>query len=96
MSSKIFFLNGMLWSFIQQFSYQLITFSIQLILVRFISPADFGLIGMLAVFVGIATVLLDGGMTSSLIRNNQTDNSDYSTIFYYIVFSSLIIYIILF
>ena len=96
MSSKILFQNGMLWSFIQQFSYQSITFSIQLILVRFISPADFGLIGMLAVFVGIATVLIDGGMTSSLIRNNQTDNSDYSTIFYYNVFLSLIIYIILF
>lgn len=96
MSLKKIFLNGMLWSFIQQFSNQLITFGIQLVLVRFISPTDFGLIGMLAVFVGITTALIDGGMTSSLIRNNQVDNSDYSTIFYYNVFFSVIIYFIFF
>lgn len=96
MSHKSIFLNGMFWSFIQQFSYQLISFAIQLILVRFISPSDFGLIGMLAVFIGIATAFIDGGMTSSLIRNNQADNSDYSTIFYYNVFLSVIIYFILY
>jgi O-antigen/teichoic acid export membrane protein len=96
MALKKIFLNGMLWSFIQQFSNQLITFGIQLVLVRFISPTDFGLIGMLAVFIGIATALIDGGMTSSLIRNNQVDNSDYSTIFYYNVFFSVIIYFIFF
>jgi teichuronic acid exporter len=93
MAIKKIFLNGMFWSFIQQFFNQVITFIIQLVLVRFIAPADFGLIGMLAVFIGISTALIDGGMTSSLIRNNQVDNSDYSTIFYYNIFLSVIVYI---
>ena len=88
------FLNGMLWSFVQQFSTQLTTFIVQLILVRFISPADFGLIGMLVVFIGIGTVIIDGGMTSSLIRDNNANDSDYSTIFYYTLTCSIIVYFI--
>lgn len=96
MDIKKIFLKGMFWSFILQFFNQLITFSIQLVLIRFISPADFGLIGMLVVFIGIATALIDGGMTSSLIRNNQVDNRDYSTIFFYNLFFSVIIYIVFF
>ena len=88
------FLNGMLWSFLQQFSTQLTTFIVQLILVRFISPADFGLIGMLVVFIGVGTVIIDGGMTSSLIRDNNANDSDYSTIFYYTLACSIIVYFV--
>lgn len=96
MPLKKIFLNGVLWSFIQQFSTQLATFIIQLVLVRFISPADFGLVGMLAIFIGIGSALFDGGMTSSLIRNNQSDDSDYSTVFYYNLICSVILYLVLY
>ena len=96
MSLKKIFLNGMLWSFIQQFSTQLTSFIIQLVLVRFISPAEFGLVGMLAVFIGIGMALFDGGMTSSLIRENKSDDSDYSTIFYYNFICSILVYLILY
>ena len=96
MPLKKIFLNGILWSFIQQFSTQLATFIIQLVLVRFISPADFGLVGMLAVFIGIGTALFDGGMTSSLIRESKSNDSDYSTIFIYNFICSVFVYLVLY
>ena len=96
MSLKKIFFNSILWSFVQQFSTQLTSFIIQLVLVRFISPAEFGLVGMLAVFIGIGMALFDGGMTSSLIRENKSDDSDYSTIFYYNFICSILVYLILY
>lgn len=94
MAFRKLFLNGVLWSFVQQFSIQLVSFIIQLVLVRFISPSDFGLIGMLAVFIGIGNALFDGGMTSSLIREIKANDSDYSTIFYYNFICSIFLYVV--
>ena len=94
MAIRQLFLSGVLWSFVQQFSIQLVSFIIQLVLVRFISPSDFGLIGMLAVFIGIGNALFDGGMTSSLIRETKANDSDYSTIFYYNFTCSILLYVV--
>lgn len=88
--------KGFFWSFSQQFSNQLVTFCVQLILARILLPSEFGLIGMLTVFVGIATALFEGGMTSSLIRVSEVDTKDYSTVFYFNLGISIFIYLLFF
>jgi teichuronic acid exporter len=96
MSLKKQALEGFIWSFIQQFSIQLITFLVQIILARILLPAEFGLIGMLTVFIGVGTALFEGGMTTSLIRVSKTDTKDYSTVFFFNLGVSLLIYVLFF
>ena len=96
MSLKKQALRGFIWSFLQQFSTQLIAFSVQLILARILLPSEFGLIGMLTVFIGIGTALFEGGMTSSLIRVSTVDTKDYSTVFFFNLAVSVLVYLFLF
>lgn len=96
MSLKKQAIKGFIWSFLQQFSTQLFTFLVQVVLARILLPAEFGLIGLLTVFIGIGTALFEGGMTSSLIRVAKIDSRDYSTVFFFNLGISLIIYIFFF
>lgn len=59
-------------------------------------PTEFGLIGMLSIFIGIGSSLIDSGLTSSLIRTSKPDQSDYSTVFFINIFGSFFVYILIF
>lgn len=59
-------------------------------------PSDFGLIAMLAVFINIGQMLMDGGMTSSLIRTKRPDQLDYSTVFVANFIVSIGVYLIIY
>lgn len=87
---------GLGWTFSQQFSVQFINFGIQIILARLLSPAEFGLIGMISIFIAVGNSLIDSGMASSLIRTKDADEKDYSTVFWMNLIVSCLIYIILF
>jgi len=88
--------SGLIWTFTQQFSVQGINVITGIVLARLLLPSDFGLIGMLAVFIAIGNTLMDGGMTSSLIRTKDADNGDYSTVFFINLIFSISLYILLF
>jgi len=89
-------IGGVIWTFAQQFSVQIINFVVQIILARLLMPADFGLIAMLIVFISIGKMLMDGGMTSSLIRMKKPDQMDFSTVFVTNIIVSIAIYAIVF
>lgn len=59
-------------------------------------PDMFGLIAMINIFISIGQLLMDGGMTTSLIRTKNADNRDYSTVFMTNLSVSIIIYLIVF
>lgn len=71
-------------------------FIAMILLARWIGPEDFGLIGMIAVFVAIGKSLTDSGMTNSLIRTKEPDQSDYSTVFIVNIVMSLLVYVIVY
>ncbi|WP_026897152.1 lipopolysaccharide biosynthesis protein [Daejeonella oryzae] len=87
---------GLFWTFTQQFSLQIISFIISIILARQLSPSEFGLIGMLSVFISVGSSLMDSGMTSSIIRTKDPNQSDYSTVFVINIVGSILIYAIIF
>ncbi len=89
-------LTGVFWAFSQQFSVQFINFGVQIVLARLLLPEAFGLIAMIQIFVAIGESLMDGGMTSSLIRTPKPNQRDYSTVFFINLFSSILIYFVLF
>ncbi|WP_354333217.1 lipopolysaccharide biosynthesis protein [Pedobacter sp. CG_S7] len=85
-------MSGLLWTFIQQFSIQLIGFGVTVILARILLPEEFGLIAMLTVFISMGNTLLDSGLASSLIRSSDLTQKDYSTVFFFNLGGSILIY----
>lgn len=87
---------GLFWTFSQQFSVQIISFAVSIVLARLLSPSEFGLIGMLSIFISIGNTLMDSGMTSSIIRTENASQKDYSTVFVINMAASISIYCLLF
>lgn len=96
MSLKKQAVSGVMWTFAQQFSVQIINFGVQIILARLLMPEMFGLIAMLTVFIAIGKTLMDSGMTSSLIRTKKPDQLDYSTVFITNIAISIFVYVLVF
>ena len=84
------------WSAIERFSVQAVQFIFQIILARLLSPSDYGLIAMLAIFMAIAQVFIDSGFTNALIKKLDRTDKDFSTVFYFNLFISIVIYILLY
>jgi O-antigen/teichoic acid export membrane protein len=89
-------LSGMIWTYSQQFGSQIVSFGVSVVLARLILPAEFGLIGMLAIFMGISSAFFEGGLTSSLIRSKDIDEQDYATVFIFNFIGSIVVYALLF
>ncbi|HPH12124.1 MAG TPA: lipopolysaccharide biosynthesis protein, partial [Thermotogota bacterium] len=71
-------------------------FVLQVILARLLLPSDFGIIGMITIFVAVSNVFIDSGFTQALIREKEVTQSDYSTVFFFNLLMSAGLYIILF
>ncbi len=89
-------IKGMVWSFSEIISQQGINFVVQIFLARLLMPEDFGLIGMITIFIAVSQSLIDSGFTTALIREKNVSKSDYSTVFYFNLAISVFIYLILF
>ena len=88
--------HGVLWNFIEKVLMEGAQFVIGIILARLLLPSDFGLIGMLAIFVAISNVFIDGGFAKALIQKKGCTDFDYSTAFVSNIIVSLVIYGVLF
>ena len=84
------------WSLLIQLSNQIFGFIITLILARLLSPADFGVIGILTIFISLSKKITDGGLAASLIRTKDVTERDFSTVFYFNLIASLLLYLSLF
>lgn len=87
-------LSGFSWSFIDKISNSGITFLLGIILARLIEPAEFGLLGMITVFVTLASVFIEAGFFTALVRKQNSTNVDYNTVFYSNLFFGILIYIL--
>jgi len=88
--------HGVLWSFVDQFATQGISFLIGIILARILAPSDYGLIGMLAIFMGIANSIIESGFTQALIQKVDRTEADFSTVFYSNLGIGVFFYLLLF
>ena len=87
---------GVFWSAVERYSLQVVQFLLQLIIARILTPHDYGLIGMLAIFMGISQVFIDGGFSNALIQKTDRNEKDYNTVFYINFGISVIIYVLLY
>ena len=89
-------ITGILWSSVQRFGTLIISFIVNLVLARLLTPEDFGIIGMLMVFIALASTLIEGGFASALIQKKAPTQEDYSTVFFWNLILSVILFSVLF
>jgi len=82
--------QGAFWSAIDAVGTHLIQFIMGVILARLLVPEQFGLIGMLAIFMGIAQSFLTSGFGMALIQKDHVTKVDSSSVFYFNVFISIV------
>ena len=89
-------ISGVSWSFIEQILSRSIRFVIGIILARLLSPTDYGLVGMLGIFLAISQLFIDGGLAGALIRTKSPSEKDYSTVYIINLTLSVVFYVLLF
>lgn len=89
-------LNGVLWSALEKLSVQAGQLVVGIILARLLMPEDFGLIGMLSIFLAISQTFIDGGLGSGLIQKKNVNDLDFSTVFIFNFLVSVFFYLLLF
>lgn len=87
---------GMIWGGIQKFGTLFISFLSNVVLARLLTPDDYGMIGMLAIFISVSSAFVDGGFGSALIQKTTPRQQDYTTVFYWNFFLSIVLYSVLF
>lgn len=90
------FRTAILWNGISQFGQSGITLLSTIILARMLTPDDFGLIGLVTIFIAFSQMMIDSEMGGALLRKKYVTKTDYSTLFYYNLSVSIFIYGILY
>ena len=88
--------SGVFWKLSERIGAQVVTFVVSIILARILAPSDYGAVALITVFITIANVFVTSGFGKSLIQKKDADNTDFSTIFYFNIIFSIILYSIVF
>ena len=94
MSSSI--TKSFAWSTVDKFSNLGIQFVLGVIIARLITPEEYGVLGILMVFINISQVFIDSGLGSALIYKNKIDDNYLNTSFVFNLGISVILFIIIF
>lgn len=88
--------KGLYWSFFNQFANYGMQFCVGIVMARLLSPSDYGITALPAVFMAVAWMLQNGGLSDALVRKTDLKETDLSTSFYYSIIVGVTLYVILF
>ena len=94
--SKNTVISSLIWKFLERGGVQGVQCILSIVLARLVSPSDYGVIALILVFIQIATVFIQSGFNTALIQKKESDDTDFSSIFYLSLFVALICYVVLF
>ena len=84
------------WKFMERVSAQLVQLVVSIVLARILAPSDYGAVAMVTIFIILANVLIEGGFSSALIQKKDADDIDFSTVLYFSILFSLLLYVVLY
>lgn len=85
-------IKGVGWSAADAFLGQGVSFIVGLVLARLLSPEEYGLIGIVMIFVTVLSGVVDSGFSTAVIRKQDANDDDYNTMFYTNMLFSLVLY----
>lgn len=89
-------LSGLFWAFAERIGAQLVNFVVSIVLARILMPEEYGVIGIVLVFVNLCNVFVDSGFGRALVQKKDADDLDFSSAFYMGLAMSVVLYAILF
>lgn len=89
-------LQGLIWTFLERVSAQLVSVVVGIILARLLSPNEYGIISIVMIFITICNVFVTRGFGATLVQKNKVDNLDYNTAFWISLLLALALYALLF
>ena len=81
MKSKV--AHGLFWKLLENGGAQGVQFVIAIILARLLTPAEYGVVGIIMIFITIANVVVQNGFSTALIQKKQADSTDFSSVCYF-------------
>ncbi|HLP59516.1 MAG TPA: lipopolysaccharide biosynthesis protein [Candidatus Deferrimicrobium sp.] len=89
-------LKALYWSGIDSFGIYFLKFGFSIAITRLLTPEDYGLVGMIAIFIGIGTMLTESGFSMALIQKKNVNQEDFSTVFFFNITIALLLYFLFF
>lgn len=89
-------ISGLTWKFLEKILAQGMQIVVQIVLARLLMPEEYGLVGLLSIFISISDVFILQGLTTALIQKKDADERDFSSVFIANILASLCIYAMLF
>ena len=88
--------KGLMWGAINNLTSQLLMALIGIILGRLLTPADYGMVGMLAIFTAITGSLQESGFTAALTNLKEATHREYNAVFWTSTGISILLYLVLY
>lgn len=89
-------LTGLIWTLVEKAGNIIFQFITLIWLARLLDPHDFGLYGIIFIFIAISEMLVDSGLGGAIMRKKDIAEIDYSTLFLFNLVMSIILYLVLF
>lgn len=88
--------RGAKWSFIDNIASSGVTFLVGLVLANLLTPTEYGIMAIIAIFIAISTSIVDSGFSNALIRKVRIERVDYNTVFFFNLVVSIALYFVLY
>lgn len=88
--------SNFIWRFLERFGAQIVTFIVSIVLARILDPDIYGLVALVTVITTLLQVFVDSGLGNALIQKKNSDDTDFSTVFYFNLLLCILLYGILF
>ncbi len=88
--------KGLYWKFAEQFANYGMQFVIGIVMARLLSPSDYGITALPAVFLAVAGIFAGAGFGTAMIRKPELKEEDLATAFYYSSGVGVVCYLLLF
>lgn len=88
--------SGLIWNFMERGGAQTITLVVQLILARLLTAEDYGILGILNVFISLSSTFVNNGLGNAVIQKKNSDEKDFNTVFHFQLWCSILFVGVLF
>ena len=94
--TKSIVISSLIWKLLERVGTQGIQFIVQIVLARLLTPEDFGTVAIVMVFVTVARIFIESGFNTALIQRQDTDEEDFSSVFYLSLFVAGLMVLLIF
>ena len=89
-------IKSLAWKFFERGGGQVVQFIISVILARLLTPQDYGAVALLVIFISIASVFVQSGLSAALVQKKDADETDFSSVAIYCFSLATLLYMLLF